>query len=378
MKGMAELVLSVAVLAACWTRTPIGTLGQAAVGWAQGTDDRVDLLASFRTELPPRLETALADAFLAEPPTSDPGEPRAVGEAWTPAIRVAIQSHLGDEALAEIQALGLATPEAAIETWAVGAELRSRAVGRARAAGADQPEALAAHISYLPESAAREATRAVSDTLSLATVLDLAWPVDPDLRVSSGFGYRHHPTLKRKKLHEGVDIPLPIGTPVHAVGAGEVRRARQDGVNGKHVILNHGHRVTSAYCHGDDLRVKKGDRVARGAHILDSGNTGRSTGPHLHFGVRIAGRAIDPAPFRGRAAAEDAPVQAVVEAPIPAATTPAAREAATPEPASPEPATPALRPAEETAAGRQALLDQLAAQEAKPEAVADAVPPPRP
>jgi murein DD-endopeptidase MepM/ murein hydrolase activator NlpD len=121
--------------------------------------------------------------------------------------------------------------------------------------------------------------------------------------VSSGFGPRHHPTLKRAKMHEGVDIALPIGTPVHAAGPARVARAREDAVNGRHVILDHGHRVRTAYCHGDALHVSKGDRVEQGEPILDSGNTGRSTGPHLHFGLRIGGRPVDPAPFRARAAA---------------------------------------------------------------------------
>ena len=205
-----------------------------------------------------------------------------------------------------IRDLDISDPEAAIEVWAVGPELRDRAIDRARAAGASEPERLASHAPYLPSSSAQKAQSAVSDTLSLATVLDLAWPVDPAARISSGFGYRTHPTLKTRKLHEGVDIAIPVGTPVHAAGASRVSRAREDKFNGKHVILDHGHRVTTAYCHGDALRVTQGEQVERGQLILDSGNTGRSSGPHLHFGLRVAGRAVDPGAFRDRAAAAPA------------------------------------------------------------------------
>ena len=69
-----------------------------------------------------------------------------------------------------------------------------------------------------------------------------------------------------------------------------------------YVILDHGHRVRSAYCHGSALHVEPGATVETGALVMESGNTGRSTGPHLHFGLRIAGRPIDPTPFRTVAA----------------------------------------------------------------------------
>jgi murein DD-endopeptidase MepM/ murein hydrolase activator NlpD len=296
MRGWAELLLCGGVLAACWTRTPVGDLGRAALSAIAGDEVEVDVLASFRTQLPAPLEQALAVALAdsATPLEAPPG-------AFHPGIRLAIRSHLGDAALAEIEALDIDAPEAALETWAIGAEVRDRAIRRAEAAGAPHPERLASYAPYLPARTAAIAHNAVSDTLSLATVLDLAWPVDPGARVSSGFGYRDHPTLKTRKLHEGVDIAVPVGTPVFAAAAGAVSRAREDAVNGWHVVLDHGNRVSTAYCHASRLQVERGQAVARGDPLMESGNSGRSTGPHLHFGLRIGGRPVDPGPFRSRA-----------------------------------------------------------------------------
>ncbi len=307
MRGLSELSLLAAVCVACWTRTPVGAAASGLVALAQDRPTP-DLLASFRTELPADLQQALA-VGLAQAPPPQP-DPVAV-DGWSPALRTAVVAHLGDDTLAELETLraadpALAEPEAALEAWAVGPAVRARAVRRARAAGAQQPERLAGHRRFLPDEAAAAADRAVQETQALATVLDLAWPVDPDHRISSGFGYRTHPTLKTRKLHEGVDIPLVVGTPVHAAGDGRVSRARKDKVNGNYVKLDHGHGVSTAYCHGSAMLVAKGDQVVAGAHVMDSGNTGRSTGPHLHFGLRIGGRAVDPAPFRERGLAGSA------------------------------------------------------------------------
>lgn len=296
MKGWLELLLCGVVLGACWTRTPVGPLLGNAAAWLAG-GETTDVLASFRTELPPSLSQAIVRAI--EAPVVDLTD----GEGpWTTALQAAIAANLGAEAQAALVAQPLADPAVALEEWAIGIDQRDRAVARARAAGEADAHTYAVHRRYLPATEAAKADRAVKDTMALATALDLAWPVDPATRVSSPFGYRTHPTLGTRKLHEGVDIPLPVGTPVHAAGAARVQRAKHDKINGHYVKLDHGHGVTTAYCHGDEIHVNKADQVAAGDHVMDSGNTGRSTGPHLHFGLRIQGRAVDPAPFRKRAA----------------------------------------------------------------------------
>ncbi|MBF5044486.1 M23 family metallopeptidase [Aggregicoccus sp. 17bor-14] len=147
------------------------------------------------------------------------------------------------------------------------------------------------------------ASAAAAQALALATAYGLAWPLQRSGPVTSAFGMREHPTLGRRMLHAGVDISLPVGTPVYAAEAGVVRRASEDAVNGKVLILEHGNGVTTAYLHASELLAGVGDHVARGALIARSGNTGRSTGPHLHFQLELNGQPMDPMRFRPRTTA---------------------------------------------------------------------------
>jgi murein DD-endopeptidase MepM/ murein hydrolase activator NlpD len=96
--------------------------------------------------------------------------------------------------------------------------------------------------------------------------------------------------------HPGVDIAVPVHTPVLATASGTVTAADSDPVYGHYVILNHGE-LETMYGHNAVLLVEAGERVSRGQPIAYSGNSGRSTAPHLHYEIRRAGRAIDPAPY---------------------------------------------------------------------------------
>jgi murein DD-endopeptidase MepM/ murein hydrolase activator NlpD len=147
-----------------------------------------------------------------------------------------------------------------------------------------------------------DSTVAAAQALALATAFGLAWPVPEHTPVTSPFGYRMHPVLGTRKLHTGVDLAVRVGTEVHAVSAGTVRRASEDGVNGRVLIVDHGRGVTTAYCHNSELLVRPGQRVKRGELIARSGNTGRSTGPHLHYQLEMSSQPVDPFRFRPRAA----------------------------------------------------------------------------
>jgi murein DD-endopeptidase MepM/ murein hydrolase activator NlpD len=122
-----------------------------------------------------------------------------------------------------------------------------------------------------------------------------ASPIRSGYRLTSGFGYRMHPTLGVWKMHNGVDLACGYGTPIHAAAAGRVVRSGYDGINGNHVILDHGGGWSSAYCHCSSLAVGAGEDVSSGQVVGYVGSTGRSTGPHLHFAVRSYGRFVDPA-----------------------------------------------------------------------------------
>ncbi|MDY7228772.1 M23 family metallopeptidase [Hyalangium rubrum] len=145
-----------------------------------------------------------------------------------------------------------------------------------------------------------DATVGAAQALALTTAFGLTWPVSETARISSPFGYRIHPTLGTRKLHTGVDISVAQGTEVRVVEDGTVRRASEDAVNGRVLIIDHGRGVTTAYCHNSELLVKRGQHVKRGELIAYSGNTGRSTGPHLHYQLELSSQPVDPLRFRVR------------------------------------------------------------------------------
>lgn len=112
--------------------------------------------------------------------------------------------------------------------------------------------------------------------------------------ISSGYGYRVHPITKKWSMHRGVDIAAPIGTPIYAITDGQVTMARRNGSAGNEIRIKHGNGIESRYLHIDKRTVKVGDKVRAGQLIGTVGDTGRVTGPHLHFELRIGGKSINP------------------------------------------------------------------------------------
>lgn len=111
---------------------------------------------------------------------------------------------------------------------------------------------------------------------------------------TSSYGYRRDPFTRRRKLHKGVDYRAPRGTPVFAAGPGVVRVARRKSGYGRVIMLDHGAGVETRYAHLQSIDVDAGERVSAGTRIGTVGSTGRATGPHLHFELRIDGDAHDP------------------------------------------------------------------------------------
>lgn len=224
------------------------------------------------------------------------------GEAREPVDALAKRYHLPfanpeDAALLiEKAKADLGSEDAAVLAVFAGYDVASYASRRAGAEGRETTlEILAAR---LPPSSSK-AVAAASTALMLGTAYGLSWPVPPGTRVSSPFGWRNHPTLGYGKMHTGVDLSVPEGTPVKAVADGIVRRASEDAVNGKVVIVEHGRGVSTAYCHNSNLRVTTGQKVTAGEVIADSGTTGRSTGPHVHYQLELGHKPMDPFAFRG-------------------------------------------------------------------------------
>lgn len=121
--------------------------------------------------------------------------------------------------------------------------------------------------------------------------LPLAMPVRDSFRYTSGFGRRWG------RMHEGIDMAGPVGTPIYATGDGVVIQAGRASGYGNLIKIQHELGTETRYGHLNRIRVKVGDKVSQGDLIGDMGNTGRSTGPHLHYEVRMKGRAVDPMSF---------------------------------------------------------------------------------
>jgi len=118
------------------------------------------------------------------------------------------------------------------------------------------------------------------------------WPVDAT--VSSGFGMRTHPLTGQRRLHAGLDLAAPTGTPIRAAAAGQVVSTGTAGGYGLTVDVSHADGAITRYAHQSRLLVRAGQTVAAGQVIGLVGSTGNSTGPHLHFEVRTAAGPIDP------------------------------------------------------------------------------------
>ena len=115
--------------------------------------------------------------------------------------------------------------------------------------------------------------------------------------VGSGFGWRIDPFAGSSAMHEGLDFPAAVGTPIYAAAGGVVVVQQAHPNYGNMVEIDHGNDLLTRYGHASQVFVKSGDVVKRGQKIAEIGTTGRSTGPHLHFEVRVRGVAQDPQKF---------------------------------------------------------------------------------
>lgn len=115
--------------------------------------------------------------------------------------------------------------------------------------------------------------------------------------IGSGFGYRTHPVTGQRRMHTGVDMHASQGDPIHACRAGVVVMAGWNGGYGNCVVIDHGDGMATLYGHQSRIAVHEGELVHTGQVIGYVGSTGMSTGPHLHFEVRINGNPVDPVPY---------------------------------------------------------------------------------
>jgi murein DD-endopeptidase MepM/ murein hydrolase activator NlpD len=140
---------------------------------------------------------------------------------------------------------------------------------------------------------------ALEETLAEEEAREAAFPSAKPIRgevdVSSEFGLRRNPFGGRGyELHNGIDFRGPIGTPIYATAKGVVVKAQRSGGYGNHVVIDHGYGYETLYAHLSTMSVEVGDEVTRGTLIGELGNTGRSSGPHLHYSIYRKGQAVNP------------------------------------------------------------------------------------
>lgn len=146
----------------------------------------------------------------------------------------------------------------------------------------------------------RELQKLAKDKEKLLSCIPAIQPVhNKDLiHLVSGFGYRIDPIYKTKRMHTGVDFTADIGTEVYATGDGVVEVIESETWGyGKCIVINHGFGYKTRYAHLNGFKVKQGQKIKRGELIGFVGNTGKSTGPHLHYEVELNGKKINPVNF---------------------------------------------------------------------------------
>jgi murein DD-endopeptidase MepM/ murein hydrolase activator NlpD len=145
------------------------------------------------------------------------------------------------------------------------------------------------------EQSLRELQEYFDDQRSLLASTPSIWPARG--WVTSDFGTRIDPYTAERKMHQGMDIATPHGQPVYVPSDGTVVFIGTEGGYGKVLVIDHGYGVKTRYGHLSEIHVRLGDRVKRGDKVASVGNTGRSTGPHLHYEVRVNGIPENPRKF---------------------------------------------------------------------------------
>lgn len=133
---------------------------------------------------------------------------------------------------------------------------------------------------------------------ALKGALPSFWPAEG--KFTSGYGYRRSPFGGRYKFHSGIDVAAGRGTPIYAAGGGKVTLAGRNSSYGTTVKIDHGYGITTLYAHCSRVVVKRGEAVFSGQLVGYMGSTGRATGSHLHFEVRMDGHAVNPMDYLER------------------------------------------------------------------------------
>lgn len=150
------------------------------------------------------------------------------------------------------------------------------------------------------EDAVAHVNHGGASTVQTGQSVPVGWPIESKVPITSPYGERIHPVTKKRQVHRGVDLATPVGTSVISPANGYVLKLRTDSICGKGLEIRHSDGFDTVYCHLSQFLVREGERVSQGAVVAKTGNTGRSTGPHLHYAVKYNGEYINPEPLMNR------------------------------------------------------------------------------
>ena len=167
---------------------------------------------------------------------------------------------------------------------------KEKAIAEYEAESAEQTELIKA----LEKAAEEEKKKLLEGNGVIYDGGTFAFPLESYTRVSDDYGPRIHPILNTPQFHNGVDFAAPKGTKIFSAYDGKVVAATYSSTMGNYVMIDHGSGLYTIYMHASKLYVSKGDVVVKGQHIAGVGSTGRSTGNHLHFSVRLNGEYVSP------------------------------------------------------------------------------------
>ena len=163
------------------------------------------------------------------------------------------------------------------------------------AAQEDKIKAIEAELKRKEEEAKKAALEAGQkyNTVSIGNI-NFIWPCPASSRITSSFGDRESPTEGASSSHQGIDIGASTGSSILAAASGTVTISTYSYSAGNYIMINHGGGVSTVYMHCSELLVSAGQEVTQGQVIAKVGSTGYSTGPHLHFGIRVNGSYVNP------------------------------------------------------------------------------------
>jgi murein DD-endopeptidase MepM/ murein hydrolase activator NlpD len=329
-RGLFDFSLMLLLAYGVYSKTPVGAVAETAVNVARGQENHPSWFATFTgretaaatttatelaeatdqasSALPAAIveaaathsvdEDALA-ALIAVRGSCDESRCGALAPDKLPAFAPGATGFTPVEVLAGALAaagrdLETTNPELQLAALFTGPWALKLALEQARKSNLTAADDVEVHADFLSPTLRRGALQGVLPVLRIHRLRTLAWPADHRFRITSPFGHRTHPVTGKPSFHNGTDIGTPTGTELRSAHHGFVRRASRDSISGNFIIVDHGLGLQTTYCHMDALGVAEKERVARAGVLGQSGATGRVTGPHLHYILRVADKPIDP------------------------------------------------------------------------------------